>query len=123
MTIYRVERDNVGKADWAVVKADILPDGDHIIEHRELLIPIFVDGDEVTVHVDQVTGDLQEGYVCGGEYTTFDRLQMRRDLHSMVMRPKDGTAVVHIFGKNDGRRSVLVERHDIPPAVYGERET
>lgn len=123
MAIYRVERGVVGEDEWRLVKAEVLSDGRHVVEQLGLQVPIAVEGDEVTVYVDEVAGTLDEGYVCGAdnyENSTFDQLRMRRGLRALVLRPLDGTSVVHLFGDEE-LPSVLIERHDRPPTVHRER--
>ncbi len=107
-----------------VLDAELLKDGEHVIEHAGLHVPFSVKGDEVTVFADLASGERDRGYICGFPGYMDIRVDVFKTAtgeNRPVLLPDDGEIVVCIHGTNKDEASVYVERFDTPPVVYGER--
>ncbi len=123
MTIYRTSKIFVDNQK-RVLSAKPLADGEHVIAHAGLHVPLSVKGDEVTVYADLASGKRDCGYICGFPgymNLRFDVFGKATGENRPVLLPTDGKMVVCIHGTNIDEASVYVERFDTPPVVYGER--
>lgn len=117
MTIYAVQRETEG---WQPVAVHALEDGDHVIDHGGIRVPVSVQegGRKVTIHLSQVEGDLTGATVdgMGDDWTVAER----GNLVDVTLQPDlyPNSAALHVFSSEEQELpALLLERHEVAPQV------
>lgn len=100
-----------------VLEALKLSNGDHTIVHNGLEVPVTVNGNAVTIHLDKTRGNLAEGTIIGmGEEWT---MAQKGKLKRVTVEPDEGlnNVSLQIFRNIEGI-VLLLERHEQQPEVF-----
>ena len=118
MALYLVKRSDVTvngqDYEWQALDVQEVNNGEHAVDHHGVHIPFTVDGNTVTVHLAEASGNLTEATVHGmGDDWT---LAQRENLRSVAIDVDEKGTAFHIFSDDINTPALLLERHDEAPS-------
>lgn len=120
----KVQKKDVPDDPFVLIEAKPLGDGQYVVQTEEVSVPVSIQGDKVEIFIAKAVADHEEDlwsvYVrgMGDDWSIGLGKQQGTELQSVTVEPEEGDSALHIVGDTS---SVLLERHDSPPAVFQER--
>lgn len=116
MTIWAVQRAQftIGDKEYdeAIMDVTKLKDGDHLIQHNGLQVPVTIKRDSVTIHLAKAKGNLVDGDIDGmGDDWS---MQEKGDIKDLTISPSEGGAAMWIYGNP----RLVLERHSNQPELF-----